>query len=365
MSTWSNKLKLEIFGSSHGENIGLNLYGIPKGYKIDMDKVQEQMDRRAPGKTKRTTRRKENDIPIITSGIDKDNTTTGEVITMTINNENANSANYDNLKNTPRPGHADYTAYVKYGKDYDNSGGSVFSGRMTAPIVFAGQICQQILKKLDIYIVAHISEINGIKDKSIESIEDDSDIIERLKKSTFSIIDRNVERDMLRVVESAMMSLDSIGGIIECGIFNMKEGYGGELFDGLESKFSNFLFAIPGVKGVEFGSGFSGSKIRGSKNNDEFTYKDGKVVTKTNNSGGILGGISNGMPIVFRVAFKPTSSIGLEQHTVNLETKTDTTIKIKGKHDPCIVPRAVPVVESAAAIVLLDTILSEQKEDLL
>ena len=360
MSKWGNKIKLDIFGSSHGDSIGINIEGIPAGFKIDMDKVQEQLDRRAPGKTKRTSRRKEDDIPNVTSGINEFGVTTGDVISMTIKNENANKDNYKDLKDLPRPGHADYTALVKYGKDYDNSGGSVFSGRMTAPMVFAGEICRQILEEKGIRIVGHISEIFGIRDTSIDKAVLTPELIEELRTSTFPIIDKNNEKAMLKSIEVAMIDLDSIGGIVECGLFGVKAGYGGELFDGLEAKFANFMFAIPGVKGVEFGSGFKGSKLRGSQNNDEFYYDGNNVLTKTNNCGGILGGISDGMPIWFRVAFKPTSSIGKEQNTINVKTKENAKIKIKGKHDPCIAPRAVGVVEAGAAIVMLDILLSEE-----
>lgn len=360
MSTWGNKIKLNIFGSSHGENVGVTISGLPEHFRVNMVEVQEQLDRRAPGKTKRTTRRKEDDIPVITSGLDQFGTTNGQDLTMTIKNENANSENYDKLKDTPRPGHADYTAYVKYGEDYDNAGGSVFSGRMTAPIVFAGEICRQILEKKGIKTVAHISEIFGIKDTPIQRAKLDDETIKKLRSSTFPLFNENVEKDMVRAVESAMIELDSVGGIVECAILGVEPGIGGELFDGLESKIANFMFAIPGVKGVEFGTGFKGSKLRGSTNNDAFAFDNDKVITKTNNCGGILGGISTGMPIWFRVAFKPTSSIGKEQKTVNLKTKEETTIMIKGKHDPCIAPRAVPVIEAAAAIVMLDTLLSEE-----
>lgn len=360
MSRWGNKIKLEIFGSSHGEEIGVVIEGLPKDYKVDMEKVQEQLDRRAPGKTRRTSRRKEDDIPIIQCGLTSDNITNGQVLKMSIKNQNANRDNYIDIKDTPRPGHADYTAKVKFGDDYDNSGGSVFSGRMTAPIVFAGEICRQILETKGIKVVGHISEIFGIKDTPLDKTPITPELLNELKSSAFPIIDKNVESLMIRATEAAMMDLDSVGGIVECGLFGVKAGYGGELFDGLESKFANFMFAIPGVKGVEFGTGFKASKLRGSQNNDAFQYAGKNVITTTNNCGGILGGISDGMPILFRVAFKPTSSIGKEQKTINLKTKQNTTITIKGKHDPCIAPRAVGVVEAAAAIVMLDTILSEE-----
>lgn len=361
MPKWNNKIKIEIFGASHDKEIGAIIKDLPSGVKIDIDSVLEQMKRRAPGQVKRTTRRKEDDIPVIKSGLTEDNVTNGEPLKIIIENQNANTERYESLKYIPRPGHADYAAYLKYGIEYDMSGGSVFSGRMTAPLVFAGEICRQILSSKGIKIVAHISEIFGIKDTSIEKATLTPELIDELRHAVFPVINQDIIKDMSKALDAAMMELDSVGGAVECALFGVKPGYGGPMFDGLESKFAQALFAIPGVKGVEFGSGFKGTRLRGSQNNDQYFISGGNVITNTNNSGGILGGISTGMPIVFNVAFKPTSSIGMKQHSVNLKTKEEVTINIKGKHDPCIAPRAVPVVEAVAAIVMLNIILSEEE----
>lgn len=351
MSMYGNKIKLTVFGESHGNGIGAVLDGIESGHKIDMDKVLVQMARRAPGKDKTATPRVEKDFPNIKSGMLND-TTTGAPICCVIENTNTKSGDYSNLLNAPRPGHSDYTAFVKYGGNNDIRGGGHFSGRLTAPIVFAGSVLRQILEEKGIKIAAHINSIYNIYDKPFDPVNADTELMERLANSTFPLIDPTVEEKMREEVEKARMNLDSVGGTIECIVTGLPAGLGGPLFDGIEGEISKAMFGIPAVKGIEFGCGFACAEMYGSQNNDPFAYENGKVVTATNNCGGILGGISNGMPLVFRVAIKPTPSISQKQNTVNLQTGENDTLEIHGRHDPCIVPRAVSVVEAMTAVVI-------------
>lgn len=351
MSMYGNKVKLTIFGESHGNGIGTVLDGVEAGHKIDMDKVLVQMARRAPGKDKTATPRVEKDFPNIKSGM-LSNTTTGAPICCVIENTNTKSGDYSNLLNAPRPGHSDYTAFVKYGGNNDIRGGGHFSGRLTAPIVFAGSVLRQILEEKGIRIAAHINSIYNVKDKAFDPVNTDSGLMERLSTSTFPLIDESVEEKMREEVEKARMNLDSVGGTIECIVTGLPVGLGGPLFEGIEGEISKAMFGVPAVKGIEFGCGFECAQMYGSQNNDPFAYENGKVVTTTNNCGGILGGISNGMPLVFRVAIKPTPSISQKQNTVNLQTGENDTLEIHGRHDPCIVPRAVSVVEAMTAVVI-------------
>lgn len=353
MSTFGKNIKVSVFGESHGEAIGAVIDGVPAGFEIDMDKVLVQMARRAPGKDKTATPRLEKDFPRVMSGI-LNGVTTGAPIACVIENTNTKSADYSNLLENPRPGHSDYTAFVKYGGNNDIRGGGHFSGRLTAPIVFAGAVLRQILEKKGIKIAAHISSIGNVYDSRFDGAEISDELIDTLNNSAFSLVDGSVEEKMRETVESARKDGDSVGGTIECAVVGMPIGVGGPLFSGIEGEISKAVFGIPAIKGIEFGAGFDSAHRRGSENNDAFEYKEGKVVTKTNNCGGILGGISNGMPIIFRAAIKPTPSISKQQETVNLKTKENTTLSVKGRHDPCIVPRAVPVIEAAAAIAIFD-----------
>ena len=353
MSVYGEKIKLTVFGESHGEAIGAVLEGVPSGYKIDMDKVLTQMSRRAPGKDKTATPRVEKDFPNIKSGI-LNGVTTGAPIACVIENTNTKSSDYSNLMNNPRPGHSDYTAYVKYNGNNDIRGGGHFSGRLTAPIVFAGAVLRQILEQQGIKIAAHISSIADVEDSVFNPAQISDSLIDELNNSRFPLIDKSKEEKMRSAVESARADGDSVGGTIECIVKGVPAGVGGPLFDGIEGAISKAVFGIPAVKGIEFGSGFGGSKNRASENNDAFEFKDGKVVTKTNNCGGILGGISSGMPIIFKAAVKPTPSISKEQDTVNLQTGENAKLSVNGRHDPCIVPRAVAVVEAAAALAIFD-----------
>ncbi len=352
-STYGEKIKISVFGESHGNGIGVVVDGLPAGVKIDMDSVLKQMSRRAPGKDKTATPRKESDIPKVLSGMLND-TLTGAPLCAVIENTNTRSGDYGNLLTCPRPGHSDYTAFVKYNGANDVRGGGHFSGRITAPIVFAGAICRQILEKEGIKIAAHISSIGGVKDKPFNPVKIDCALIERLNLSSFALIDNSVEEKMREAVESARMKRDSVGGIIECAVTGIKAGIGEPMFDGVEGVIAKAVFGVPAVKGIEFGKGFELSEMLGSQSNDPFEYDGDRVVTKTNNCGGILGGITNGMPVIFRAAVKPTPSISQKQMTVDLQKKENTEIEIRGRHDPCIVPRAVPVIEAVTAIAIVN-----------
>ncbi len=326
-STYGENLKISIFGQSHSEAIGVVIDGLPAGFEVDMDELGEFLSRRAPGQGKHTTSRKEPDRPEFLSGL-AGGKTCGAPLAAVIRNTNTRSSDYDNIRDIPRPGHADFAARIKYGGAEDVSGGGHFSGRLTAPLCIAGGIALQILKEKGITVKAEIKEIGGKKDGFLETVEE------------------------------ARLDADSVGGVIECVIEGVPAGYGNPMFGGVENKIASCVFGIPAVKGVEFGAGFEAARMRGSENNDEFYYEeDGRVRTRTNNHGGILGGITTGMPIVFRAAFKPTPSIGKPQKSISFSEKKDAVLEIKGRHDPCVVMRAVPCIEAAAAITVLDIIL--------
>ena len=352
-STYGDKIKISVFGESHGNGIGVVIDGLPAGVKIDMDKVLVQMARRAPGKDKTATPRLEKDFPKVLSGMLND-TLTGAPLCAVIENTNTKSGDYSNLLACPRPGHSDYTAFVKYNASNDIRGGGHFSGRLTAPIVFAGAICRQILENKGIKISAHINNIGTAYDESFNPVCIDDELIEKLNNSSFAVIDDSVEEKMRAQVEEARLELDSIGGSIECAVTGIDAGFGEPMFDGVEGVIAKAVFGIPAIKGIEFGRGFELSEMRGSQANDAFRYKDGKVVTETNNCGGILGGITNGMPIVFKTCVKPTPSISQKQNTVDLQKKENAELEIHGRHDPCIVPRAVPVIEAVTAIAIIN-----------
>ncbi len=351
-STWGNKIKISVFGGSHTEAIGVNIEGLPAGEKIDMDEILVQMKRRAPGQDKTATARKEADEPHVLSGL-LDGVLTGAPLCAVIYNTNQRSKDYSNLKIRPRPGHSDYTAYLRYNASNDIRGGGHFSGRLTAPIVFAGALIRQLLEKKGIVIGAHAASIGGAKDVPFSLTDVNAEQLNSLNREYFSVISSDAKEKMYAAVESARIKEDSVGGIIECAAVGVPAGLGDPMFGGVENLISSSVFGVPAVKGIEFGAGFSVAEMLGSENNDEFYYdENGAVKTRTNNCGGILGGITNGMPIVFRCAVKPTPSIGLEQNTVNLETHKNDKLIITGRHDPCIVPRAIPVIESAMAIAL-------------
>ncbi len=353
-STYGEMLKLTIFGQSHGPAIGMTLDGIPAGLAVDFVKLQAFLDRRAPGRNAYSTPRKEADIPEFTSGL-VDGVTCGAPISAIIRNTNTRSGDYDNLKNCPRPGHADYPAQIKYKGKHDVAGGGHFSGRLTAPLCIAGGMCKQWLETKGISIGAHISMIAGVADEPITLDWCNPDLT--AIGTDFPVLNSEAGSRMQAKIEEARIAGDSVGGIVECFVTGLPAGLGGPIFEGIEGKLAQILYGIPAVKGVDFGSGFAGSSLLGSQNNDPYTVANGTVRTVTNNAGGILGGITTGMPLVFRAAFKPTPSIAKQQQTVNLKTMTPETLTIQGRHDPCIVPRAVPVVEAAAAIAIFDLCL--------
>ncbi len=351
-STYGKHLHLSIFGQSHSEGIGMVLDNIPAGMPVDMELLQAFLNRRAPGNSALSTSRKEADAPRFLSGI-VDGFTCGAPIAAVIENTNTRSADYNNLKDCPRPGHADYTAHIKYGGYQDVSGGGHFSGRLTAPMCIAGGLCKQWLEAKSIRISAHIQSIAGISDDSFDECNPQLDAV----NTDFPVLNRSQGEKMADAILAAKARGDSVGGIIECAVTGLPAGLGDPMFDGMESRIASIVYGIPAVKMVEFGAGSCVATMPGSENNDAFTHRDGKIVTKTNHCGGILGGITNGMPLIFRCAIKPTPSIALPQESVSLSRMEDTTLQITGRHDPCIVPRAVPVVEAAAAIAIFDAYL--------
>lgn len=358
-STYGEKLKLTIFGQSHCPAIGMTLDSIPAGLPVDVAKLQEFMDRRAPGRNAQSTTRKEGDQPEFLSGI-VDGFTCGAPIAAIIRNTNTRSNDYSNLKDCPRPGHADYTAHMKYGGFQDVAGGGHFSGRLTAPMCIAGGLCKQWLENMGIRIAAHIVAIGGIVDEPnvyIDWTNPDLDLIGK----KFPVLNPESGEKMKEVIAQAKADGDSVGGLIECIVTGLPVGLGEPMFGGMESKIAQIVYGIPAIKGLSFGTGFAGSYMRGSENNDQYTINDGKICTKTNYAGGILGGITNGMPLVFEVAVKPTPSIAKPQKSVSLSKMEEVDLQINGRHDPCIVPRAVPVVEAAAAIAIYDAILLNAK----
>ena len=352
-STLGETIKLSVFGESHGNGIGVVIDGLPAGETIDMTAVLMQMARRAPGRDKTATPRKESDLPRVLSGMLGD-TLTGAPLCAVIENTNTRSQDYGNLLAMPRPAHSDYTAFVKYHAANDIRGGGHFSGRITAPLVFAGAVCRQLLEKRGITIAAHIASIGGVSDTLFDPVTIDAALLRRLSQSSFALIDESREDAMRAEVEAARLAQDSVGGTIECAVTGLPAGVGDPMFDGVEGVIAKAVFGVPAVKGIEFGAGFALAQMRGSQANDPFRFANGRVVTETNRCGGILGGITDGMPVLFRVAVKPTPSISQPQKTVNLQTGENAVLEIHGRHDPCIVPRAVSVIEAVKAIAVIN-----------
>ena len=354
-STYGEKIKLSIFGQSHGAAIGMTLDAIPAGLPVDTERLQQFLNRRAPGSNEYSTPRKEEDAPEFLSGI-VNGYTCGAPIAAIIRNKNTRSADYDNLKDCPRPGHADYTAQIKYGGYQDAAGGGHFSGRLTAPMCIAGGLCKQWLEAKGIRIAARIKSIGTVTDESeqLDWVNPDLSLIH----DDFPVINPEVGNRMREVIANAKAEGDSVGGIIECIITGIPAGIGEPMFGGMESKIAQIVYGIPAVKGLEFGSGFTGTQLRGSENNDNFVISNNQISTETNNAGGILGGITTGMPLIFSVAIKPTPSISQQQKSISLSENTEKILEIKGRHDPCIVPRAVPVVEAAASLAIYDAYLA-------
>ena len=356
-STFNSNIGFTVFGESHGTAIGVVMDNVPPGETIDLDKVYEFMARRAPKKDGTSTMRSEKDIPQIMFGY-LNGKTTGTPLCAVIANTDQHSQDYSNISKLARPGHADYTGALRYRGFNDVRGGGHFSGRLTAPLCFAGAVAGQIIEKRGIYVGAHISEIHGIKDKSFDPINTSRDDIKEVREKDFPVIIDVQGNEMKKEILKARSEKDSVGGIIECIAINVPAGIGSPIFDGLENTIAQLIFGIPAVKGLEFGAGFDVAKMTGSENNDEFYVNDrGIVVTKTNNHGGILGGISSGMPITLKVAFKPTASIARPQATIDYSAMKNETLVVKGRHDPCIVQRAVPCVEAAVNIAILNHML--------
>ena len=354
MSThYGRNIDIEIYGGSHSECIGVKIKGLPKGTKIDQEGLLAFMARRAPGQNAFSTTRKEPDVPVFTEGV-TDNVITGDLVHAVIYNTNQRSNDYKNTSFVPRPSHADYAAKMKYGENVDLRGGGHFSGRLTAPMCVAGYICLDLLKEKGIHIGAHLYSVGKVTDVPFDKVNVSKEIFDSLKNAEFPTINEELGKKMQNEIIAAKEEGDSVGAIIECAVTGMNAGLGEHMFYGVENRISSIIFGIPAVKGIEFGNGFECATLRGSQNNDEF-YTDGnKVYTKTNNSGGVLGGMSNGMPIVFRAAMKPTPSIFREQNSVDMNTMTNVKLTINGRHDPCVAVRAIPVFEAATAIAIFD-----------
>ena len=356
-STYGERFRLTIFGQSHSPAIGVTMEGIPAGFSIDMDKLQAFLDRRAPGKSPTATSRKEPDRPEFVSGL-VNNVTCGVPITAIIRNTNTRSGDYDNLRDCPRPGHADYTAHIRYDGYQDVAGGGHFSGRLTAPLCIAGGICLQILEQLGVTIGAHIQSIETVSDVKFDPVNVSADELHSLHTKAFPVLRDSAAQEMNAAILEAKAQLDSVGGVIECAAVGLPAGWGDPMFGGMENRIAQIVFGIPAIRGLEFGTGFEAASLRGSVHNDPYYYHvTGEVRTKTNHHGGVLGGITSGMPMIFRAAVKPTPSIAAEQDSISLSREENAKLVVHGRHDPCIVPRAVPVMEAAAAVAIYDAYL--------
>jgi len=349
-SCYGKLLRLSIFGQSHSAAIGMSLDGLPTGEAVDIESLQAFLDRRAPGRNAWSTARKESDIPEFLSGL-VNNVTCGAPLSAILRNSDTRSQDYASLRTLPRPSHADYTANVKYGGYQDVAGGGHFSGRLTAPLCVAGGVCLQILARKGITIGAKIVRIGSVTAPGFDPVGVTAADLAEASAHTFP---PEAEEAMQAEIAAAKAEADSIGGVIECAVTGLPAGLGEPMFDGLENRIAQIIFGVPAVRGLEFGTGFAAAQMRGSAHNDPYTVESGAIRTTTNHHGGILGGISSGMPLIFRVAIKPTPSIGQPQQSVSLERCETDELIIKGRHDPCIVPRAVPVIEAAAALAVLD-----------
>ncbi len=352
-SSYGENLRLSIFGQSHSAAIGVTIEGIPAGERIDMEELGGFLARRAPGQSALSTARREPDVPEFLSGV-KNGAACGAPITAIIRNTDTRSGDYAAFALTPRPGHADYTARIKFGGAEDQAGGGHFSGRLTAPLCIAGGICLQLLRRQGIEVISRIAAIGGISDEG--------ELTSSTAGKTFPTVSDAAGERMQSAILDAKAAGDSLGGVVECAVLNLPAGLGDPMFGGMENRIASIVFGIPAVKGIEFGAGFSAAGLRGSENNDVYLVKDGRIETVGNNCGGILGGITNGMPLTFRAAFKPTPSIAIEQQSVDMQTMEQVKMRVGGRHDPCIVPRAVACVEAAAAIAVYDALLQRRKE---
>ena len=354
-SEFGNILRVSVFGQSHGKAIGVNIDGLPAGEPIDLEELNAFLDRRKPGKSPLSTARKESDTPVFLSGLEN-GVTCGFPLCAVIENSDQHSSDYSELADKPRPSHADYTARVKWGGHADMRGGGHFSGRLTAPLCIAGGIAKQILARRGIFVGAHLAAV-GTENDAPFPLHPTAELFDAIAAKPFPVVDDGAGERMQALILEARQDLDSVGGIIECAAIGLPAGLGDPMFGGVENRLAAALFGIPSVKGVEFGLGFGSSRLRGSENNDPFTVENGTVVTASNRAGGILGGITTGMPVTLRTAIKPTPSISRPQQTVRLSAMESAELVIRGRHDPCIAHRAVPVVEAVTATVLLDLLL--------
>ena len=354
-SEFGNILRVSIFGQSHGKAIGVNIDGLPAGEPIDLEELNAFLDRRKPGKSPLSTARKESDTPVFLSGLEN-GVTCGFPLCAVIENSDQHSSDYSELADKPRPSHADYTARVKWGGHADMRGGGHFSGRLTAPLCIAGGIAKQILARRGIFVGAHLAAV-GTENDAPFPLHPTAELFDAIAAKPFPVVDDGAGDRMQALILEARQDLDSVGGIIECAAIGLPAGLGDPMFGGVENRLAAALFGIPAVKGVEFGLGFGSARLRGSENTDPFTVENGTVVTASNRAGGILGGITTGMPVTLRTAIKPTPSISRSQQTVRLSAMENAELVIRGRHDPCIAHRAVPVVEAVTATVLLDLLL--------
>ena len=353
-SMFGERIRISVFGQSHGEKIGCVLDGLPAGEEIDLEQLRAFMQRRAPGGAY-TTRRQEKDEAHIVSGL-FNGYTCGAPLCVLIDNSDTHSSDYQQVKDMPRPGHADYPAEVKYRGFQDYRGGGHFSARLTAAMCAGGGIIAQCLVRRGIAIGAHLLSIGDVEDRRYDPITIGRGDLQAAWTG-FPVLSEECADRMKQVIDKARESGDSVGGVVECAVVGLPVGIGEPVFDGIENRISHAVFAIPAAKGIEFGEGFAAARMKGSQHNDPYEWKDGKPALQSNHAGGILGGLSNGAPVIFRVAFKPTPSIVQAQHTISLSARRDAILEITGRHDPCVAVRAVPVVEAAAAIAIADLIL--------
>ena len=353
-------IKMSIYGESHGKAIGVVLDGLPPGLALDEEAISREMARRAPGQSALTTARKEKDAVEIQSGF-FNGYTTGTPLCARIANSDQHSKDYSILKDKMRPGHGDYAGYVRYQGYNDYRGGGHFSARLTAPLVFAGAVAKQALAQYGITIGAHILRIHDITEPGFNPLGESEATLKGIDAKSFPVINDNIGEQMQNCILTAKGVLNSVGGVIELMAINLPAGLGAPYFDSVESHLSQILFSVPAVKGIEFGEGFGFAQLTGAEANDQMHYEEGKVRCYTNHNGGITGGLTNGMPLVFRVAMKPTPSISREQKTVSLAEQSDTTLTVVGRHDPCIVQRAVPVIEAVTAWTLWDLLIEAKK----
>ncbi len=354
-SEFGNILRVSVFGQSHGKAIGVVVDGLPAGEAIDLEELQRFLDRRRPGTGPLSTARKETDVPEFLSGLEGGKTC-GAPLCAVIKNADQHSKDYGELADKPRPGHADFTAWAKWGGHADMRGGGHFSGRLTAPLCVAGGIAKQILARRGIFVGAHLASVAGICDRPFP-LYPTAALFSEIAAKPFPVLDEAAGERMRAAILEAKNDLDSVGGVIECAAAGLPAGLGEPMFGGVENRLAAALFGIPAVKGVEFGEGFRAAELRGSENNDPFTVEDGEIRAERNRAGGILGGITTGMPLVLRAAVKPTPSIGKAQRTVRLSRLEAEELTIHGRHDPCVAHRAVPVAEAVTAAVLLDMLL--------